>query len=90
MQRRCSKQAFWITRAAVAAGNVEIARPHAVDRMDQRGVEYADVELAMVRGVYDSCDFERGSWRYRLRIPAVTIAVVLRSEDSVVVMTVMT
>jgi hypothetical protein len=58
--------------------------------MASRGVTRRDVDLALTRGVLDSFDHENGTWRYRLRIPAVTVVVALRSEDALVVVTVLT
>lgn len=54
----------------------------AKDNMDE-----PDAILAVAKGIVESIDFERGTWRYRFRTPPFTTVIGFRSETQLVVIT---
>lgn len=60
---------------------------HARDEMAKDGMDEQDAINVIVRGVVESIDFERGSWRYRFHVPAFRVVVGFRSETHLVVVT---
>lgn len=75
-----------ILQAALSSGEVRFSR-HGLDEMGKDGLVERDCLNVLRGGVWDGCDFERGSWRYRVRTPKIVVVVGLRAADAVVVVT---
>src|SRR5437016_4303904 len=72
--------------AALADGGVSFTR-HALTEMAKDKIT-EDEALAVLRaGVVEPGELERGSWRYRVRVPRTFVVVALRSETAAVVVT---
>ncbi|MEQ1572135.1 MAG: DUF4258 domain-containing protein [Myxococcota bacterium] len=67
-------------------GGVAFTR-HALDEMDEDGLDELDIRRVLGRGRWDGCDFERGSWRYCWRIPGVVAVVAIIDADRVRIVT---
>jgi hypothetical protein len=74
-------------RAILASGEV-VFTSHALDEMEQDGISQADAIGVLRSGVVEPAEFERGSWRYRVRAHHRThVVVAFRSELAAVVVT---
>ncbi len=62
--------------------------PHARLRMTEHDMDEQDVVNVLRGGRSDGCDFENGSWRYRVSTSRMMVVVALRSESHAVVVTV--
>jgi hypothetical protein len=73
-------------RAALASGSVNFTQ-NALTEMAKDKITQ-DEALAVLRaGVVEPGEFERGSWRYRVRVPRTFVVVALRSQTVAVVVT---
>lgn len=75
-----------ILLSALSGGEVRFSR-HGLDEMGKDGLVERDCVNVLRGGVLDGCDFEQGSWRYRVRTPKIVVVVGLRAADAVVVVT---
>lgn len=60
---------------------------HALDAMADDALTTLDAHNVLRGGVVEFSEYERGSWRYRVRTARMTFVVAFRSETSVVVVT---
>ncbi|MBT3328095.1 MAG: DUF4258 domain-containing protein [Gemmatimonadales bacterium] len=60
---------------------------HAFEEMEKDELVEQDIRNCLWAGRFDGCDFERGSWRYRVRTGWIVVVVALRSEAQIVVVT---
>jgi len=60
---------------------------HALDEMKQDGISQADVIGVLRSGVVDPAEFERGSWRYRVRARRTCVVAAFRSDVAAIVVT---
>jgi hypothetical protein len=67
-------------------GRVELSG-HAVQEMAADHVSLVDVYGVLRGGVVEPAEFERGSWRYRVRRARIYVVVTFRSETHTVVVT---
>jgi len=73
-------------RVILASGEV-IFSGHAMREMENDGITQAAVIRILRSGTAEPAEFERGSWRYRIRAEKVYAVVSFRSESSAVVVT---
>jgi hypothetical protein len=73
-------------RAILASGEV-VFSGHALTEMANDGIMEADVIRVLRGGVVEPAEFERGSWRYRVRSGDVYAVASFRSELAAVVVT---
>ena len=74
-----------LLRTILATGEV-IFTNHALDEMAQDGISQAEAIGVLRSGVVEPAEFERGSWRYRVRARRTYVAS-FRSEAAAVVVT---
>jgi hypothetical protein len=75
-----------LLHGALATGSVTFSG-HALEEMEKDEI-VQDEALAVIRGgVVEPGEFERGSWRYRVRSGRVFVVVTFRSADRTVVVT---
>jgi hypothetical protein len=67
-------------------GTVDFS-PHAYTEMAEDGITVDQVLAVMRGGVVEPAEFERGSWRYRVRQARTYVVVTFRSETRTVVVT---
>lgn len=75
-----------ILQAALSGGEVRFSR-HGLEEMAKDGLVEQDCLNVLRGGLWDGCDFERGTWRYRVRTPKIVVVVGLRAANTVVVVT---
>jgi len=57
------------------------------EEMDNDNLTEQDVRNSLWAGRPDGCDFERRTWRYRMRTAWIVVVVAFRSETQAVVVT---
>jgi hypothetical protein len=67
-------------------GHVDIS-PHAWTKMAKHGITVQDVYLVLRGGIVEPGEFEKGSWRYRVRQSSRYVVVTFRSETWTIVVT---
>ena len=75
-----------LLRAIMAGGDVGFSN-HALDEMEQDGLDEAEVRSVLRSGVVEPAEFERGSWRHRVRTRRICVVVAFRSEVEAIVVT---
>jgi hypothetical protein len=75
-----------LLRAILATGEVVFTN-HALDEMAQDGISQAQAIGVLRSGVVEPAEFERGSWRYRVRARQTYVVASFRSEAAAVVVT---
>jgi hypothetical protein len=75
-----------LLRAILAGGEV-VFTGHALHEMEQDGISQADAIDVLRSGVVEPAEFERGSWRYRVRAHRTYVVVAFRSPVAAVVVT---
>jgi hypothetical protein len=75
-----------LLQAILASGEVGFTN-HALDEMEKDGISQADAIGVLRSGVVEPAEFERGSWRYRVRARHTYVVAAFRSEISAVVVT---
>jgi len=75
-----------LLRAILASGEVVFTN-HALEEMDQDGISQAEAIGVLRSGVVEPAEFERGSWRYRVRANRTYVVAAFRSEVAAVVVT---
>ncbi len=54
-------------------GNIVYARPHAIQRMEERDISTLDCENILRGGVVQEPELENGVWRYQVRTRRMTV-----------------
>src|SRR5262245_33763460 len=72
--------------AACGTGGVSFTQ-HALQEMEQDSITQDEAIAALRGGVIETGEFERGSWRYRVRVSRMVAVIAVRSESSVAVVT---
>lgn len=80
------EEARRLLREILATGEVVFTN-HALDEMAQDGISQAEAIGVLRSGVVEPAEFERGSWRYRVRARRTYVVATFRSEATVVVVT---
>ena len=75
-----------LLQAILATGEVVFTN-HALDEMAQDGISQAEAIGVLRSGVMGPAEFERGSWRYRVRARRTCVVASFRSEAAAVVVT---
>jgi hypothetical protein len=75
-----------LLRTILATGEV-IFTNHALDEMAEDGIGQAEAIGVLRSGVVEPAEFERGSWRYRVRSRRTYVVASFRSEAAAVVVT---
>ena len=79
-------QARRLLRVILATGEV-VFTSHALDEMAKDGISQAEAIGVLRSGVVEPAEFERGSWRYRVRAKRTYLVASFRSELTAVVVT---
>jgi hypothetical protein len=82
----CPAEARVLLRTILATGEV-IFTNHALDEMAQDGISQAEAIGVLRSGVVEPAEFERGSWRYRVRAHLTYVVASFRSDAAAVVVT---
>ena len=75
-----------LLRAILASGEVGFTS-HALDEMEQDGISQAEAISVLRSGTVEPAEFERGSWRYRVRAHRTYVVAAFRSESAAIVVT---
>lgn len=75
-----------LLRVVLASGTLTFSG-HALTEMEKDGLTTVDCTNVLRGGVPEPGEFEKGTWRYRLRTARISVVVALRSEQHVVVVT---
>ena len=75
-----------LLREILASGAV-VFTSHALDEMEKDGISQADAIGVLRSGVVEPAEFERGSWRYRVRAHRTHVVAAFRSDVMAVVVT---
>lgn len=75
-----------LLRYALNHGEVRFTQ-HAFEEMSNDGLVEQDIRNCLWAGRFDGCDFERRTWRYRIRAGRLLTVVAFRGETVVVVVT---
>src|SRR4051794_35150965 len=75
-----------LLRVILAAGEV-VFTGHALNEMEHDGISQADVIGVLRGGIVEPAEFEKGSWRYRVRAGKVYVVASFRSETVAAVVT---
>lgn len=62
--------------------------PHSLEAMKDDRLGKVDILSALRAGIVEHADFERGSWRYRVRSQRIVVVVAFRSSTQLRVVTV--
>ena len=79
-------QARQLIRNIIAAGEVRFSG-HALEEMAKDDLSTLDCTNVLRGGVVEPPEWERGSWRYRVRTNRIFVVVSFRSETQLVVVT---
>lgn len=71
----------------IVQGGTVIFTVHAQTRMKERDIPESSVLHALKAGWVDGCDFECGSWRYRVMTVQITVVVAFDDETKAIVIT---
>ena len=75
-----------LIRVIREVGRVAFSK-HARDEMDKDALTTLDVDSVLRAGVVDPAEYERGSWRYRIRATRMTVVFAFRSEVELAIVT---
>lgn len=75
-----------LCRGVIQYGTVAFTR-HAQRRMAERNIAEIDVKNVLRGGHPEGVSSERGTWRYTVWTPKITVQVAFRSEEHLVVVT---
>jgi hypothetical protein len=75
-----------LIRAILERGEV-VPSGHALEELEKDKLTMVDATNVLRGGVVDPPDFERGTWRYRVRTMRICIVVAFRSETKLAVVT---
>ena len=75
-----------LLREILATGRVMFSN-HALDEMEQEAIAQTDVIRVLRSGTVEPAEFERGSWRYRVRSQRLYAVATFRSDSEAVVVT---
>ena len=75
-----------LLRVILADGEV-VFTSHALKEMEEDGISQADAMGVLRGGMVEPAEFERGSWRYRVRANRTYVVAAFRSEFAAVVVT---
>lgn len=73
--------------AVLSTGSV-VASPHALEELENDDLTMVDAVNVLRGGVVEPAEFERGSFRYRVRTPRMFVVVAFRSETELRIVTV--
>lgn len=76
-----------LIRRILTSGTVSFTK-HALTEMAKDGLSAVDCINVLRGGVVEPAEFERGTWRYRVRTNRIYVVVAFRSELHLVVITV--
>lgn len=76
-----------LVRRIIGAGIVTYAQPHAIMRLQERGISTVDCVNVLRGGVIGTAEFENGSWRYRVRTAKLCVVIRFESEEILEVVT---
>jgi hypothetical protein len=79
---RTSAEATTIILEALENGSVTYSRPHAVDRMQQRNLQNADIENVLRGCVVSDAYKEHGKWRHKAITAKIEVVVQILSEEN--------
>lgn len=75
-----------LVKAIIVSGTVAFSQ-HAIEEMAKDRLTDRDVINVLRGGYCESSEFERGSWRYRMRTRQIVCPIAFRSETELVVIT---
>ena len=75
-----------LIREILQSGSVVLSR-HAAEEMAKDNLTMVDVTNVLRGGLVDPAEFEKGSWRYRVRTARIAVIVAFRSETELRVVT---
>ncbi len=75
-----------LLRVIITGGNLGFSS-HALDEMEQDGLTEVEVRSVLRSGVVEPAEFERGSWRHRVRTQRICVVATFRSEVDAIVVT---
>lgn len=75
-----------LIKTIVATGHVTVTG-HAAEEMANDGLTVVDITNVLRAGFVEFSEYERGSWRYRMRTARIVVPVAFRSEAELVVIT---
>jgi hypothetical protein len=72
--------------AILATGNVTPSK-HAEEELAKDGMTMVDVVNVVRGGIVEPAEFERGSWRYRVRTNRMYVVIAFRADDEIRIVT---
>jgi hypothetical protein len=75
-----------LLREIIRSGVVTYSH-HVREQMIARGVSAQDVENTLRAGLVEPSEFERGSWRHRVKTNTICVVVTIFSEETALVVT---
>jgi hypothetical protein len=75
-----------VIREILAMGSVSFSA-HCDRELAADGISEAEARDVLRGGIVEPAEFERGSWRYRVRVGRIYLVVAFRSERELVVVT---
>jgi hypothetical protein len=82
------RQAKKLILEIIEKGTVIYSKPHALERMRERGITMVDCINILRAGKMSEPEFENGSWRYRIETNTMAAVIRLLSETELLVITV--
>ena len=79
-------QAKRLIRHILESGTVSLS-DHALEELAKENMTTVDAVNVLRGGVVEPAEFERGSWRYRVRTQRMYVVVAFRSEKHLVIVT---
>lgn len=73
-------------RSLSGTGDIRFTK-HAIERLEERRCDQADVLNTLRAGVYDPPGCENGTWRYRVRTNVFTVVFAFRDASRISILT---
>ncbi len=74
-------------RRILREGCVTYSQPHALQRLEERGLSMVDCENVLRAGVVNEAEFENGGWRHQVRTQKIVVVVEFLSKNDVLIVT---
>ena len=67
----------------LASGVISYSRPHALDRLRERGLSTVDCENVLRAGKVQEAEFDNGRWRHQILTGKLAVVIEFLSESEV-------
>lgn len=76
-----------LIRSILKDGFVSYAQPHAMERLEKRGMSTADCTNILRGGTVEEAEHENGEWRYKVHTGKMTVVIRFEDETELMIVT---